>query len=75
MHVRGTEMQAGTIGPRTRRRRNERQSCLACGARVRSGEPTIWMRGAVVHLRRAVDRRRLAPPERPAEPELRAPER
>jgi hypothetical protein len=34
-------------------------SCLACGARIDSSEPTIKIRGALVHLRCAVQRRRV----------------
>jgi uncharacterized Zn-binding protein involved in type VI secretion len=39
---------------------DERPSCLACGARIGSGEPTIKIRGVPVHLRCAAYRRRLA---------------
>jgi hypothetical protein len=39
---------------------DERPSCLACGARIGSGVPTIKIRGALVHMRCAVDRRRMA---------------
>jgi hypothetical protein len=39
---------------------DERPSCLACGARIGSGEPTITIRGALVHLHCAVYRRRVA---------------
>jgi hypothetical protein len=39
---------------------DERPSCLACGARIGSGEPTIKIRGALVHMRCAVCRRRVA---------------
>ena len=39
--------------------REERRSCLACGAPIRSGDPTIQIRGALVHVRCAVYRRRL----------------
>lgn len=39
---------------------DERPSCLACGARIGSGEPTIKIRGALVHMRCAVYRRRVA---------------
>jgi hypothetical protein len=35
-------------------------SCLACGDRIGSGEPTIKIRGALVHMRCAAYRRRLA---------------
>jgi hypothetical protein len=38
----------------------ERPSCLACGARIGRGEPTIKIRGALVHMRCAANRRRLA---------------
>jgi len=38
---------------------DEQPSCLACGARIRSGEPTIEIRGAPVHLHCAVHRRRV----------------
>ena len=38
----------------------ERPSCLACGAHIREGEPTIQIRGALVHMRCAVYRRRMA---------------
>jgi hypothetical protein len=37
---------------------DEQPSCLACGARISTGEPTIEIRGALVHLRCAVHRRR-----------------
>jgi hypothetical protein len=36
----------------------ERPSCLSCGARIGSGEPTIKILGAPVHMRCAVHRRR-----------------
>jgi hypothetical protein len=39
---------------------DERPSCLACGGRIGSGEPTIKIRGALVHIRCAAYRRRLA---------------
>jgi hypothetical protein len=39
---------------------DERPSCLACGARIGSGEPTIKIRDALVHMRCAASRRRLA---------------
>jgi hypothetical protein len=39
---------------------DERPSCLACGARIGIGEPTIKIRGALVHMRCAAYRRRLA---------------
>ena len=39
--------------------REERRSCLVCGARIRSGESTIQIHGALVHMRCAVYRRRL----------------
>ena len=39
---------------------DQRPSCLACGARIGRGEPTIKIRGALVHMRCAVHRRRLA---------------
>jgi hypothetical protein len=39
--------------------REERPSCLVCGARVGSGDPTIRIRGALVHMGCAVYRRRL----------------
>jgi hypothetical protein len=39
---------------------DERASCLACGARIATGDRTIKIRGAVVHLRCAVYRRRMA---------------
>jgi hypothetical protein len=32
-------------------------SCLPCGARIGRGEPTIKIRGGLVHLHCAVDRR------------------
>ncbi len=38
----------------------ERPSCLACGARIGSGEPTIKICGGLVHMRCAVYRRRVA---------------
>jgi hypothetical protein len=39
---------------------DERPSCLACGARIGGGEPTIRIRGALVHMHCAVQRRRVA---------------
>lgn len=39
--------------------REERRSCLVCGARIGSGDPTIQIRGALVHMRCAAYRRRL----------------
>jgi hypothetical protein len=39
---------------------NERPSCLACGDRIGRDEPTIKIHGALVHLRCAVYRRRMA---------------
>jgi hypothetical protein len=33
---------------------DERQSCLACGARTGTGEPTIKIQAALVHMRCAV---------------------
>jgi hypothetical protein len=39
---------------------NERSSCLVCGARIGSGEPTIKIHGALVHVRCAAYRRRAA---------------
>jgi hypothetical protein len=39
---------------------DERSSCLVCGARIGSGEPTIKIQGALVHLRCAAYRRRVA---------------
>lgn len=39
---------------------DERSSCLVCGARIGSGEPTIKIRGALVHVRCAAYRRRVA---------------
>ena len=39
--------------------REERRSCLVCGARIGSGDPTIQIRSALVHLRCAVYRRRV----------------
>ena len=38
---------------------DERPSCLGCGARIGSGEPTIKIHGALVHMRCAVHRRRV----------------
>ena len=38
----------------------ERPSCLACGVRIDRGEPTIQIRDALVHMRCAVYRRRMA---------------
>jgi hypothetical protein len=35
-------------------------SCLACGARIDSSEPTIKIHGALVHMHCAVQRRRVA---------------
>jgi hypothetical protein len=37
----------------------EHQSCLVCGARIGTGDQTIEIRGAPVHMRCAVYRRRL----------------
>jgi hypothetical protein len=37
----------------------DRPLCLACGAPVGSSEPTINIRGALVHMRCAAYRRRL----------------
>jgi hypothetical protein len=37
---------------------DERQSCLACGAWIGIGEPTIKIRQPLVHMRCAVYRRR-----------------
>jgi hypothetical protein len=34
--------------------------CLACGARIGRSEPTIKIRGALVHMHCAVQRRRVA---------------
>jgi hypothetical protein len=39
-------------------RREGPPSCLVCGARIASGDPTIQIRGALVHTRCAVYRRR-----------------
>jgi hypothetical protein len=39
--------------------REERLTCLVCGARIDSDNPTIQIRGALVHMRCAVYRRRL----------------
>lgn len=39
--------------------REEGRSCLVCGARITTGDPTIQIRSALVHLRCAVYRRRL----------------
>jgi hypothetical protein len=39
--------------------REERLTCLVCGARIGSGNPTIQIRGALVHMRCAAYRRRL----------------
>jgi hypothetical protein len=39
---------------------DERLSCLACGAAIGRGEPTIKIRGALVHMRCAMHRRRVA---------------
>lgn len=38
--------------------REERRSCPVCGAGIASGEQTIQIRGALVHMRCAVNRRR-----------------
>ena len=35
-------------------------SCLVCGARIDSSEPTIKIHGALVHVHCAVQRRRAA---------------
>jgi hypothetical protein len=37
---------------------DERPSCLACGAQIGSGRPTIKIRDALVHMRWAMYRRR-----------------
>jgi hypothetical protein len=42
------------------RAHDEPSSCLACGARIDSSEPTIKIRGALVHMHCAVQRRRVA---------------
>jgi hypothetical protein len=42
------------------RPQDERPSCLACGAAIGNGEPTIKIHGALVHMRCAVYRRRVA---------------
>jgi hypothetical protein len=42
------------------RSHDERPSCLACGDRIGSGESTIKIGGALVHMRCAAYRRRLA---------------
>jgi hypothetical protein len=39
---------------------DKRSSCLLCGARVGSGEPTIKIHGALIHVRCAAHRRRAA---------------
>jgi hypothetical protein len=39
---------------------DERSLCLACGTRIVSGQSTIKIRGALVHVRCAAYRRRLA---------------
>lgn len=39
---------------------HERSSCLVCGVRIGSGEPTIKIHGALVHMRCAAYRRRAA---------------
>jgi hypothetical protein len=38
----------------------ERPSCLACGVRIHSVEPTIKIGNALLHIRCAVYRRRMA---------------
>lgn len=38
---------------------DEQPSCLACGARIGSGQPTIEIRGALVHLHCAMRRRKV----------------
>jgi len=38
---------------------DDRPLCLACGAPVGSSEPTIKIRGSLVHIRCAAYRRRL----------------
>jgi hypothetical protein len=48
--------EAGTRGVA----RDVRPSCLVCGARIASGEPTIKIHGAPVHMLCAVRRRRVA---------------
>ena len=44
--------------PTRRGVREQRRSCLVCGARISCGEPTIQIGGALVHLRCAVYLRR-----------------
>jgi hypothetical protein len=39
---------------------DEPPSCLACGARIDTSEPTIKIHGALVHMHCAVQRRRMA---------------
>ena len=39
--------------------RDGRASCLVCGARIGSGDPSIQILGALVHVHCAVRRRRL----------------
>jgi hypothetical protein len=39
--------------------REEPRSCLVCGARIGSGDPTIHIHGALVHIACAAYRRRL----------------
>jgi hypothetical protein len=46
--------------PGTERNQDGRASCLACGTRIGTDEPTIKIHGALVHLRCAVYRRRRA---------------
>lgn len=41
------------------RSHDETSSCLACGARIDRSEPTIKIRGALVHVHCAVQRRRM----------------
>jgi hypothetical protein len=57
-----SEPSAFLAGAAVKRRRahDESPSCLACGARIDSSEPTIKIRGALVHMHCAVQRRRVA---------------
>jgi hypothetical protein len=44
----------------SKRAHDEPSSCLACGARIDGSQPTIKIRGALVHMHCAVQRRRMA---------------
>jgi hypothetical protein len=56
-----TEPRTFLAGPAVKRgcAHDEQPSCLACGARIGIGEPTIEIRGAPMHLHCAVHWRRV----------------